>query len=179
MKPAALLLALLAVSRAARAETIDLGPAGRLTLTEPPGWTASVQKQPDAGTTVLLKAPADGNANCVINLILVPKDEPLTNDDLRSKVLSLADRFVDDSVEKKKTLHDFSLARGYGCYCLFTDASRVGKPPEKDNFKIVTVGMIRFSDDVAAVVSLLADDPASPEYVAMVKAVETCSLAGK
>ena len=171
MKPAAFLLALAALPLAAPAETIDLGAAGHFTFTPPPGWTATTKHQQEAGTTIILKAPPDVNASCVVNVVSVPKDEPMTNDVLREKVLSLGDQFVDDSVEKKKVLHDFALAHGYGCYCVFTDASRVDKPPEKDNFKIVMVGVIRFNDDLAAVVSLLADDASSPEYAAMMKAV--------
>ena len=171
MKTAALFFALLAAPLAATAVTIDLGPAGHFTLTPPPGWTASTKQQPDAGTTILLKAPPDVNASCVVNVVPVPKDEPMTNEVVREKVLSLGDQFVEASVEKKKVLHDFELARGYGCYCLFTDASMVDKPPEKDNFKVVMVGVIRFNDDLAAVVSMLTDDAASPEYAAMMKSV--------
>jgi hypothetical protein len=171
MRPALLFLALAALPLAAPAETVDLGPAGHFTLAAPPGWTATVKRQPEAGTTIVLKAPPDVNANCVVNVISVPKDEPLTNEAVREKVLSLADQFVDDSVEKKKVLRYFGLAHGYGCYCVFTDASRVGKPPEKDNFKVVMIGLIRFNDDLAAVVSLLADDTSSPEYAAMLNAV--------
>jgi hypothetical protein len=179
MKPALLLLAFLALPLAASAETIDLGPRGTFTVTPPKGWTSSVTKNEDAGFTILLTPPPEVNARCVVNLVLVPKDEPLSKDDLKDKVLSIADRFVAESVEKKPVLHDFALTNGSGCYCLFTDASRVDKAPEKDNFKVLVVGMIRYNDALAAAVSLLTDDAGSPEYAAMMKAVTTAAVSAK
>jgi hypothetical protein len=41
---------------------------------------------------------------------------------------------------------------------VFTDASLVGKPPQKDNFKKVSVGIIWFTDDVSGATSILGDD---------------------
>jgi L-fucose mutarotase/ribose pyranase (RbsD/FucU family) len=65
---------------------------------------------------------------------------------------------------------------GYGAYCLFTDASMVGQPTKKDEFKVIAIGMIRFNDDVSAAVSLLTDDAAGPDFAAMLKAVSGATV---
>jgi hypothetical protein len=179
MKLALVLLALLPLPLAAPAETLDLGPRGKFTITPPKGWTSSVTKNEDAGFTVLLTPPPEVNARCVVNVILVPKDEPMSKDDIKDKVLSIADRFAAESVEKKAVLRDFALPSGYGCYCLFTDASLVDKAPAKDDFKVVVVGMIRYNDGLSAAVSLLSDDAGGPDYAAMMKAVTTAGVSTK
>jgi L-fucose mutarotase/ribose pyranase (RbsD/FucU family) len=73
-------------------------------------------------------------------------------------------------------LHDFNVSMGYGAYCLFTDASMVGQPTKKDEFKVIAIGMIRFNDDVSAAVSLLTDDAAGPDFAAMLKAVSGATV---
>ncbi len=179
MKHAALFLALLALALPLRAETVDLGPRGKFTITPPKDWTCSVTKEQDNGCAIMLTPPESVNARCLINIVFVPKDETMTKDDVRDKVLTISDQFVEASVEKKKILRDFALASGYGYYCLFTDASMVGKPPEKEKYKIVAVGMIHLSDDLAAAVSFLADDAQGPEFGAMMKAVTTSAVSSR
>jgi len=55
---------------------------------------------------------------------------------IRKEVLRTCEEFVSESVEKKKNLRDFSLEKGYGAYCLFTDASLVGKKAKPGDYKI-------------------------------------------
>jgi hypothetical protein len=176
MKHTASFLALLALSIPIRAETVDFGPRGKFSIAPPKDWTCSVTKEQDNGCAIMLTPPESVNARCLINIVFVPKEEPMTKDDVRDKVLTIADQFVDASVEKKKVLHDFALTSGYGYYCLFTDASLVDKPPEKEKYKIVAVGMIHLTDELAAAVSFLADDAKSPEFAAMMKAVTTSGV---
>lgn len=179
MKHAPLFLALLALALPIRAETVDLGPRGKFSITPPKDWACSVTKEQDNGCAIMLTPPEGVNARCLINIVFVPKDEPMTKDDVRDKVLTIADQFVDASVEKKKVLRDFALTSGYGYYCLFTDASMVDKPPEKEKYKIVAVGMIHFNDELAAAVSFLADEANGAEFAAMMKAVTTAGVSSR
>ncbi len=179
MKHAFLLPALLALALPLHAETVDLSPRGKFTITPPPGWTCSVTKEGDNGCAIMLTPPENVNARCLVNIVFTPKDEPMSKDDVRDKVLAIGDQFVEASVEKKKILHDFALSSGFGSYCLFTDASLVDKPPEKEKFKIVAVGMIHINDDLAAAVSFLADDAKGPEFAAMMKSVTTAAVTAK
>lgn len=161
----------------ARSETLDLVAHGTFSINVPSGWTFSAQKMEENGYAVTLSAPAGANAKCVVSLIYVPNPEAFTKERIQDEVLVAADQYVDASVEKRKVLRDFSVPDAIGYYCVFTDASLVGKPAEHDNFKVVGVGEIRFSQDLTSAVSLLADDENGPEFKAMLAAISSIKIA--
>jgi hypothetical protein len=175
MKRCTLVLAFL-LAAAARAETVDLGPAGTFSITPPKDWTMTTQKEEDNGVAVTLAPPATVNASVIVNVTFVPKDQPVTKEMLQEAVLSLADKFIDESVEKKKTLRELTVAEGFGYYCVFTDASLVGQPPKKDVFKIVGVGLIHLSDTAMATVGFACDDQKGPDITAILGAVATAKF---
>jgi hypothetical protein len=171
------LLALLSLAASARADTVDLGPRGSLSIAVPRGWTLASQKEEDSGLAITISPPSDVNAKLLVNIAFVPEPKPVSKDEVNEKVLTVCDQFVDASVEKKKTLRDFPVAApAFGSYCVFTDASLVGQPAKKDEFKVIGVGIIRFSDDVMAAVSIAADDPKGPDFAAMLAAVSGASF---
>jgi hypothetical protein len=176
MKRSILLLALLALPLGAPAETLDLGPRGTFSISVPSGWKYSSAKEEDTGYAVILTPPADVNARCVINLVFTQSGEPTTKEDVQEKVLAMGDQFVEASVEKKKVLREFAVSMGYGAYCLFTDASRVGQAPEKDNFKVVASGMVRFNAELSATVIMASDDENGADFGAMLKAVSSAKV---
>jgi hypothetical protein len=174
------LLGLLLLPAFASAETIDLGTHGALAVTVPKGWTLSTQKEEDSGVAVTLSPPAGVNAKLLLNVAFVPEPKPVSKDEVQEKVLSVCDQFVDASVEKKKTLRDFALnGSAFGSYCIFTDASLVGRVSKPDEFKVIGVGIIRFSDDVISAVSLAGDDEKGSDFSAMMAAVSSTSLSKK
>jgi hypothetical protein len=156
---------------AARAETVDLGLQGSFSITPPKDWTMTTQKEEDSGVAVTLTPPAGVNANVILNLTFVPKEEPVTKEMVKDAVLALADKFVDQSVEKKKDLREFTVSQGYGYYCLFTDASLVGQPPKKDAFKVVAVGALHLTDDLMATIGISCDDDKGPDLEAALAAI--------
>jgi hypothetical protein len=173
MKRALSLVALAFAPLLAKSETVDLGTHGTLNISVPSGWTFSAQKAEENGYAVTLSAPGEVNGKCLLTLIYVPNPEAFTKERIQDEVLVAADQYVDASVEKKKVLRDFNVPNSFGYYCVFTDASLVGKPSEHDNFKVVGVGEIRFSDDLTSAVSLLADDEKGPEFKAMLAAISS------
>ena len=179
MKPSLLLVALALLSPAARADTLDLGTHGIFSITPPKGWTFAATKVQDTGYAVTLTPPADVNAKCLLTLIYSSREKPPTKEEVQDAVLNIGDQFVGASVEKKKELRDFTMAKGFGVYSVFTDASLVGKAPEKDNFKAVAVGMIQYSDDLSAAVSMLNDDVNGPDLAAMLKAVSGATITSR
>ena len=176
MKRGLLLCALLALAPVSRAETVDLGTHGKFSVTVPEGWKCSVQKMEETGYAVTLSPPGTANASCLLTLVYVDNPEPLSKDRVQGQVLSACDQFVDQSVEKKKTLQEFTIPGAYGVYCLFTDASMVGKPAQKDMFKAVALGEVFLAEDVTMSVSMLFDDANGPEYRAMLAAVSSCGV---
>jgi hypothetical protein len=174
------LIALLILPTLAPADTVDLGLHGSLAITVPTGWALSTQKEEDSGVALTLSPPAGVNAKLLLNIAFVPEPKPVPKEEMNEKVLSVCDQFVDASVEKKKTLVDFRLpGSAFGSYCLFTDASLVGRPPKPDEFKVIGVGIIRYADDVMAAVSLAGDDVKGPDFAEMMAAVSSTSLTKK
>lgn len=177
MKRLISLLALFAVTALARAETLDLGTHGSLSFAVPKGWTYSVQKEEDNGYAVTISPPAGVNAKLLMNVTFVPEPRPITKEEVNEKVLSICEQFVDASVEKKSVLRDFAVpAPSFGSYCVFTDASLVGQPAKADEFKVIGVGILRFSDDVMAAVSLASDDEKGADFAAMLGSATSAVL---
>ena len=84
------------------------------------------------------------------------------------------------AVEKKAELRKYSMTGdAYGSYCVFTDASLVGKPPQKDNFKVISVGILWFNDSVGVSVSQVCDDEKGPEFAAMLAMTNSATLTNK
>ncbi len=171
-------LALLALCPlAASAAPLDLGPYGTFQVTPPAGWTLSSQKVADSGYTVTLSPPGDANAKCIINVTFVPDPQPVAKEKIQEEVLDVAEQFVEQSVEKKKVVRELSVPGGaYGCYCVFTDASMVGKPSKHDEFKVIGVGIVQYDDKVMAAFSVAADDEKGSDFTSMLAAVSGSAL---
>jgi hypothetical protein len=176
----AIILSALLLPLLASAENVDLGSRGTLSVAPPKGWTFSANKAEDTGIALLFSPPGEVNAKLLLNIFFAPEGEKTSKDDVREKVLSACDQFVDSSVEKKKVLREFSLSGdAYGAYCVFTDASLVDQPPKKDEFKMLAIGIIRFNGEVSASVSLLFDDEKGPDFPAMLEAISSARVAKK
>jgi hypothetical protein len=176
MKRCLLLLALLALPLVSTAETLDLGPHGTFTITIPKEWVYAAQKMEDTGYTLTLTAPGTANANLILTLVYVENTEPASKERVQQEVLSASDQFVPASVEKKKVLQDFAVPGAYGVYCVFTDASMVGKPVTKNLFKMVALGEVHLADDLSMSVSMLFDDAKGPEFQAMLDTISSVSV---
>jgi hypothetical protein len=171
------LLALLLAPAPARAATADLGPHGSLTVATPKDWTLSSQKEEDSGFILVISPPAEVNAKLVMNVVFPLDRQPLSKEAILQEATAAGEQFVEASVEKKAVPRDFKLPAGYGAYCVLTDAAMVGKPKEKDSFKVVGTGVIWFSEDVKAGVTMLADDANGPDFAALLAAVSSASIA--
>jgi hypothetical protein len=173
------LLALLHLPASATAATADLGPHGTLSITIPKDWTIASQKEEDTGLVLVISPPADVNAKLVINVVFPLDRQPLSKEAVQEETNAAGDQYVDASVEKKKVLREFKLSSGYGAYCVFTDASMVGKPKEKDSFKMVGTGIIWFNEDVKAGVTMVADDENGPDFAALLAAVSSATVSAR
>lgn len=180
MKRPLCLLALILLPLALSAETIDLGLHGSLSIAVPKGWTVSTQKEEDSGVAITLSPVGPENAKCILSVAVVPDPKPVAKEEIDEKVLSVCEQFVDASVEKKSVLRPFTVTNGaFGSYCVFTDASLVGKPTKRDEFKVIGIGIIRFRDDLMAAVSIAADDEKGPDFAAMLAAVSGATVTKK
>ncbi len=159
------------VSLLAQPATLDLGSRGQLTLYFPGNWKLSSTDM--AGQTTLTAAgTGEVNALCTLMITNPPEDRLNTKPRLKLRVEADALPAAEGSVEGKAIAKEFSLQSGFGFFCNFTDPELRGKPPEKGNYKVMTVGKIRLAPDVLIDVSIMADSFRDGPYNELLGAIE-------
>ncbi len=161
----------------------DLGIYGTLSATVPDDWSfkkvnGKSVDTPDGtprGYTFALKPLSDANAKCLL-LFDSPQKAVPDRELIRKDVLRISEVFVSKSVEQKKNLRDFSLEKGYGVYCLFTDASLTGKQVKPGEYKVFGVGKVQPGEGVLGLVTLFADEADGKEFKAMVKIINSLKV---
>ena len=164
-----------------QAAEFDLGTYGTLSVTVPNDWSINskaVNKSDGTpiGYAFAIKPRSDANAKCLLTFAYTTNGAP-NKEDIRKEVLRITEQFVSQSVEKKQNLKDFSLGTGFGSYCLFTDASLVGKKVKPgDDYKVMGSGQVQPADNVVGVVSLFADEGDGVEMKAMLKIINSLKV---
>ncbi len=161
---------------ALRAETVPLDSHGSLEIVVPAGWKLQVEPISDSGHTLQISPGEAVNAICVISVMYPPTPKPVDQEEIEKNLREACSGFVAGSVEHKVTVHGFGLAAGYGIYATLTDASMVGKPSRRGEYKVMTIGLVQFSDDVMAVINLLTDDEHGKEQKELMGAVSSMKL---
>jgi hypothetical protein len=167
----------------ARAADFDLGARGILSLSVPDDWVVHGRPVPGIngpiiGYTFSIKPRGGAGAKCMLSFLYLTNGAP-SQQTIRNDALHIGEVFLDGSVEKKETLHDFALDKGFGAYCLFTDATLVGKAPGPDEFKVMGIGEVQPADNMSATVSLMANDPDGPDFKTMVKIINSLKIKSK
>ena len=165
------LLTLLLGPLALHADTVALGKHGKFDIAVPLGWECSAEGEPNHGRGITLKPKGEANAQCIITLMYLPQPTSLGKERIRQNFVKACEEFAAGSLEGKPVLREFALSRGYGVYSIFTDAALAGQPASPGSYKVTAAGMVQFSDDVLAVISLFSDDEKSAENLAMMNAV--------
>jgi hypothetical protein len=174
-----LLFALPLLPLSASADTVDLGTHGVFTIAVPKDWKLTSTKQ-DTGVDLAIVAPGGANAQLLFKIAYPAQGATLAKAEVDANVLAEVGGFLSKSVEKKAVLRKYSMTGdAYGAYCLFTDASLVGKPPEKDNFKVFTFGIIWFNDAVGVSVVQVCDDEKGPDFATMLAMTNSATLTNK
>jgi hypothetical protein len=183
MKIFAALLLFLISAFGVIATDFDLGTNGIVSITPPENWTVrgKAVAQPGGkllGFTLDIKPSSNATAHTLVTFAYgnPPK---MDQAQLRAKVLEVCEKFVAESVEKKKNLKDFTIKGGLGAYCVFTDASLVGKQPDPGDYKVMGSGMVQFSSGLVGAVTLYADDANGKEFKAMLEAINSMRLKAK
>jgi hypothetical protein len=162
---------------APKTETIDLQAKGRIIVTLPAGWTV-VREDPDNPLDLSLKAPPGVNATARLTFGFPEEGKLETAAEVRARAIEIGGDEADASVEKRTVLQTFKLRSGYGYYSSYTDPKLVGKKPVPGDYKTITVGMFRPASGIIAIVSILCDDLAGPEFKQLQQVVETLELLG-
>ena len=165
-----------------RADEFRLAGHGTLSLDVPQGWNVKSRPAQGADGSEIGQAfsfqPDDArNAKCLLTFMYVQKTPDKI--ELRKHVLAMSERFVSGSVEKKQALSEFSLKNGYGAYCVFTDASLIGKPTKPGDYKVMAAGQVQPGEGVLGVASLFADDKDGKDFQAMLQIINSLKLRQK
>ena len=122
------------------------------------------------GFNCIIEPSGNANAKGLLTIFYTTNGAPV-KDHIRKDVLRVTEPYVSGSVEQKQNLKDYALASGYGCYCLLTDASLVGKKTKPGDYKVMAPGEIQPADNVVGVVTLFADEADGAEMKAMIKMI--------
>jgi hypothetical protein len=174
------IVCILLAAFSSQAAEFDLGTNGTLSVSVPGDWSISgnAVNRPDGtpiGYAFAIKPRSDANAKCLLTFAYTTNGAP-NKDVIRKEVLRITEQFVLGSVEKTKKLKDFSPQTGFGCYCLFTDASLVGKKPKPGDYKVMGNGQVQPADNLVGVVSLFANKADSVEMKTMLEIIKSLSV---
>src|SRR6188508_2244015 len=163
---------LLAMCAFAQVETLDFGSRGKLTLYLPGDWKVASTDMAGTYTVTLTPKKESVNASCTIAVTFPDVDRYDTKNRLKVRVEADAYGMAEGSVEGKAIAKEFSLTKGYGFYCSFTDPELRGKPSQPGNYKVMSVGKIRLSPEVLVDVQMMADGFRDEPYQQLLGAVE-------
>lgn len=172
MKKLFVLLLLSAVSAWAQMQTLDFGSRGKLTLFLLGDWKAAATDMAGQYTLTLTPKSEAVNASCVISVTFPDVDRYDTKARLKLRVEADSQNAAEESVERKAYAKEFTLTAGYGFYCNFTDPDLRGKPPEKGNYKVTSIGKVRPHPSALIDVQILSDGFATEPHQQLLGAIE-------
>lgn len=166
------LFLLLATSALRAQETISLGSHGRLVLYLAGGWVIDESNLANRGTWTIVPKDEAVNASCAITVTYPEVDRFDTKARLKLRVEADGQGMAQGSVEGKAVAKELTLTSGYGFVCSFTDPELRGKPPQKGNFKVISIGRIRLAPDILLEISISADGFRDEPYQQLLGAIE-------
>lgn len=159
---------------AAQVETLDLGARGKLTLYLLGEWNVDHSTLGRTNSVTISPKNEAVNASCTLTFTFPEADRLETKSRLKLRVEADCYGLAEQSVERKAVATEFHLAasNAIGFYCSFTDPDLRGKPPEKGNYKVTSVGKIKLAPDVLVDVQILADGFTDEPYQQLLGAIE-------
>jgi len=129
----------------------------------PPGWGTLRQPGnplPDTVGTYNLKLlpPADVKAGFTITIGKLKTGKPFSKQQFEALAQKMASDILPGTVEKEAVFSELQMRGGRGLYCLFTDASLVGKPPVPRDYKYLGLFLANYDNGCVAYATALADD---------------------
>jgi hypothetical protein len=152
--------------------TLDFGPRGKLTVYLPGEWSVNTTRNTEQITMTIGPSKEAVNATCTLTVTFPETDHFDTKARLKLRVEADGHGMAEESVERKAIGREFSLRSGYGFYCNFTDANLRGKPMEKGNYKVMSVGRIRLTPEVLIEVQFGGEGFSNEAYQQLLGAIE-------
>ncbi|MEO7412018.1 MAG: hypothetical protein ABIZ81_01560 [Opitutaceae bacterium] len=166
------LLLLSAAVLQAQSGTIDLRSHGSLEIYLEDNWKMNTSEFGDRVIVNIEPKDEAINANAALTITFPEQDRYSTKPKLKTQVEVIGRVYEEGSVERKSVSRELNTRAGYGFYCSYTDPELVGKPPQKGNFKGISVGLIRVAPDVLIELAISADDFRGKPYQELLGAIE-------
>lgn len=166
----------LTFASAARAAEFTWPDRGLITLDTPADWTIENRPIAGGGGYAFKLQPKSGTGSLQITLANTPTDRPVEAAKLAATLEQVVRDYVDGSVEKKFFPQPLPLAQGTGVFVQLTDASLVGQPAQRDNFKMMRNAIDALDAHALAIITLQFDDATGPELPAMMEIVRSFRL---
>lgn len=171
LRPLLLFLGLVSLA-AAQSETLDLAGRGQLTLFLLGEWKIDTAQFRGQGSVSITPLKESVNAACNLTVTYPETDSYDTKARLKLRVEADGYAIAESSVEGKAYGREFSLRDGYGFYCNFTDRDLRGRPSQRGNYKVISLGRIRLAADVLVEVQIMADSFTEEAYQQLLGAIE-------
>ena len=171
------LLVLSVAAASAQMQVLDLGARGKVTLYIPGEWKAATTDM--AGTYAVTLTPASDsvNASCQLSVTFPETDRFDTKARLKLRVEADGYGLAEQSVERKAYAQELKVGTGYGSFCNFTDPALQGRPPEKGNHKVTTLGKVRLDAAVLLEFQILSDGFGTEPHQQLLGALEGLEFA--
>jgi len=181
MKRTLSLVALACLAATAFAERIELGAGKAVLLTVPDGWiadkpSAGLPGAPEFGRTARYVTKNGSNDALVVTAIPVADDRLAAPESVKAMAEAALRRFAETSVEGKVVLKEFKFGGVPGVIATFTDASLVGKPAIKDDYKAMTSGFVYLGDGVLVTATIFTDTIDGRSYLEAQRMLRSLSL---
>jgi hypothetical protein len=175
-------LTLSSLVTAAFAERIDLGHGQAVLLSVPNTWMASelpaaLPGLPTRGRSLRYVPTNGSNDSVMLSLVPVPDERLADSGTLRAMVEQASQQFVAGSVEGKANLQELKIGRATGFAVTFTDASLVGQPPVKDDYKAMTSCFVYLGQRVLLSATIFSDDMNGKAYTEALRLLKSIALA--
>ena len=138
----------------------------------PGEWRAATTRSTTEITLSVQPRREAVNATLTLAVTFPETDRFDTKARLKLRVEADAQGIAQESVEGRAFAREFTLTTGHGYFCSFTDPKLRGRPMEKGNYKVMSVGKVRLAADVLVDVQIMGEGFSDEAYNQLLGAIE-------
>jgi len=154
----------------AREEAIFVFENRKLTIAVPAGFECLATKD-ETGTMIVKLASAKEKVSGEVKFLPDPDNQFLSSRARKDLMNEMFFDYVESSTEKAMRFEELEPQVGGGTYCVFTDASLVGKTPLPPGQSLHLTAGLKAWPGVVAVFRVFSNDITSSEYQAVLKLI--------
>jgi len=146
---------------------------GTISFEVPTGWRMIGHQAEDVGYAFNATPTNGANVVAEITLANVPNGIAMDKEAIKKRLGDSVQPYLEGSTEKKFQPVELKMKQGCGWYDQLTDASLVGKPPVKDDHKVMRNALVALDDHTLVVITMFFDDSKRTEPKDMLSIVQS------